>query len=663
MQITPYKKGVLAMKSNGKKLWFRSKIAKIVLTIIIAFAGGYVFSSLLQPSPADREHKHPGEDSVAQEQTLWTCPMHPHIRLPEPGKCPICFMDLVPSSSSDSDIGERQISFSEAAIKLMEIETTPVERKFVTAEIRMAGKVDFDETRVKHITAWVPGRIDRLYVDFTGTVVNKGDHMVYLYSPELLSTQAELLQAVKAVEKFKAGGSELIRRSILATLEAARDKLRLLGLGKEQIEQIEKTRKVVDHLTIYAPMGGVVIEKHRTEGSYVDTGTQIYMIADLTHLWVKLDAYESDMMWIRYGQEVEFSTEAYPGDVFKGRISFEDPVLNAKTRTVKLRVNVDNHDGKLKPEMFVRAIVRSRVAQGGRVMDPEMSGKWICPMHPSVVKTEAGSCNICGMDLVTTESLGYVKVDTPEEAPLVIPASAPLITGIRAVVYVQVPNTEAPTYEGREVVLGPRAGDYYLVKEGLNEGEVVVTNGNFKIDSALQIQAKPSMMSAKDVTDEHKHKIIEVSEEFKQQFRPVIEDYLALQRALAADDVKKAVESVEQALKSLSGVDMGLLGEKAHKIWMQSSGAMAQALRSVKKEGNIEQLRKTFKSFSDEVIITVKQFEVFGPNPLYRFHCPMAFDNKGADWLQIDKDTRNPYLGASMLKCGQVIEVIGDKTK
>ncbi|MHC4096998.1 MAG: efflux RND transporter periplasmic adaptor subunit [Planctomycetota bacterium] len=545
----------------------------------------------------------------------------------------------------------------------MEIETTPVERRFVTAEIRLMGKVDYDETRVKHITAWVPGRIDRLYVDFTGTVVNKGDHMASLYSPELLEDQRALLAALEGAKKIRPDSSEFAKKLKFGNIEVVKRRLKLRGLTDEQIEGIEKTGEVVDHLTIYAPMGGVVIEKHRTEGTYVDIGTQIYMIADLTHLWVKLDAYESDMMWIRYGQEVEFSTEAYPGDVFKGIISFIDPVLDANTRTVKLRVNVDNHDGKLKPEMFVRAVVRANVAQGGMVMNPERAGKWICPMHPSVIKTEAGSCDICGMDLVTTESLGYVKVDTPNEAPLVIPASVPLITGSRAVVYVQVPKTEKPTYEGREVVLGPRTGDYYLVKEGLDEGEIVVTNGNFKIDSALQIQAKPSMMSAKDTTDEHKHKIIEVSEEFKQQFRLVIEDYLTLQRALAADDVKKAIESVEQALKSLSGVDMGLLDDKAHKIWMQSSAAMTQALKNVKKEGNIEQLRKAFKSFSDEVIITVTQFQVFGPEPLYRINCPMAFDNKGADWLQIDKDTRNPYFGISMLKCGQVIEVIGDKTK
>jgi Cu(I)/Ag(I) efflux system membrane fusion protein len=160
-----------------------------------------------------------------------------------------------------------------------------------------------------------------------------------------------------------------------------------------------------------------------------------------------------------------------------------------------VRLNVSNPEEKLKPEMFVRAIVRSKIALGGKVMAADMAGKWICPMHPSVVKDDAGKCDICQMDLVTTESLGLVKAKLPDQAPLVIPATAALITGKRAIVYVQKPNTEKPTFEGREVVLGPRAGDYYLVKEGLTEGEVVVSKGNFKIDSALQIQAKPSMMN------------------------------------------------------------------------------------------------------------------------------------------------------------------------
>ncbi|MCJ7729122.1 MAG: efflux RND transporter periplasmic adaptor subunit [Sedimentisphaerales bacterium] len=472
-----------------------SKSKWVILFLAAAFAAGYITRGLTASKEEKLGVAQQGQPKPASVQQWWTCSMHPQIRQPRPGKCPICFMDLIPVASTEGQAGVRQIVFSEDALKLMEIETTPVERKFVEAEIRLVGKVEYDESRVKEIAAWVPGRIDRLYVDFTGTLVRKGDHMVYLYSPQLLSTQAELLQAVKAVQETGDGATELIRRSSVATLEAAREKLRLLGLQKGQIEEIEKTGQPTDHLTIYAPIGGIVIEKHANAGDYVETGTKIYTIADLSEVWVKLDAYESDMMWIRYGQEVKFTTEAYAGEVFRGTISFINPVLNAQTRTVKLRVNVANPDGRLKPEMFVRAIVRSKVAASGMVMDPEMAGKWICPMHPSVVKTAAGQCDICGMDLVTTESLGYVKAQEPNEAPLVIPASAPLITGKRAVVYVRLEGKEKPTFEGREIVLGPRAGDYYLVKEGLTEGELIVTNGNFKIDSSLQIQAKPSMMS------------------------------------------------------------------------------------------------------------------------------------------------------------------------
>jgi Cu(I)/Ag(I) efflux system membrane fusion protein len=481
------------MEDNSKKKWFQSKSAKLVSVIVIAFISGYILNSFIHKPSSSSEEIVSGKQAVSQK---WTCSMHPQIITDKPGKCPICGMDLIPLSvDSAVSAAVRELVISQEAAKLMEIETSVVQRKLVTNEIRLVGKIDYDETRVKNITAWVPGRIDRLYVDFTGITVSKGDHMVYLYSPQLISAQAELLQASKAAGNISMGTSELVKRSTLATLEAAREKLRLLGLDGEQIKNIENSGIPQTHITIHSPISGIVIHKNATEGMYVDTGTPIYRVADLSKLWVKLDAYESDLPWIRYGQEVEFTTEAEPGQVFKGTISFIDPVLNDKTRTVRVRVNVDNSEGKLKPQMFVKAVVRSKVAAGGRVMAPEMADKWICPMHPDIVKDSPGTCDICGMALVTTESLGYVKVGTPQEAPLVVPASAPLITGKRAVVYVQVPATEKPTYQGREVVLGPRAGDYYIVESGLQEGETVVTNGNFKIDSALQIQAKPSMMN------------------------------------------------------------------------------------------------------------------------------------------------------------------------
>lgn len=483
----------------------KSKWITVVIVLAGLLAGYWVGSMSTSPGSAGSQQEH----EPAEEEQMWTCSMHPQIQKPNPGQCPICGMDLIPVSGESSGAGaEREISFSEDVIKLMELQTSNVERKFVKAEIRLDGKLTYDETRVEYITAWVDGRIDELYVDFTGTEVNKGEHMAYLYSPKLLSAQQELLQALKSSRSSNEEGSEFLRRSAKATLEAAREKLRLLGLKPEQIKRIEETGEPTDHLTIYAPSGGTVIHKGVKEGMYVNTGTRIYTIADLSKVWAMLDAYESDLSWIRYGQDVKFTVEAYPGEVFTGRVSFIDPLLESDTRTVNIRVNVDNPEKKLKPGMFVRAVVQPEVAAAGKVMTPDMAGKWICQMHPGVVKQTKGNCDICGMELVTVESMGYTKPDDTQP-PLVIPESAVLITGKRAVVYVKVPNKEKPTFVGREIVLGPKAGDYYIVKEGLEEDEQVVTSGNFKIDSALQIQAKPSMMSPaneeKSSTQNHNH--------------------------------------------------------------------------------------------------------------------------------------------------------------
>jgi Cu(I)/Ag(I) efflux system membrane fusion protein len=413
-------------------------------------------------------------------------------------------MDMVPveehgDGEAPSEAGAAnvlsEISLSETAQKLARLETAPVERRFVAAEMRMVGKVDYDETRQRTISSRVPGRLDRLYVDFTGVPVRKGDHLVYLYSPELLAGQAELIQAMKGFQELAPDAPEDLRRVRGESLEATRQKLLLWGLTPEQIEEIERRGTPSDHLTIYAPIGGIVTEKRLVEGAYVSEGTEIYTIADLSHVWVKLDAYELDLTWLRYGQAVEFTTEAYPGETFQGTIAFIDPILNARTRTAKVRVNVPNPNGRLKPGMFVRAVVRSRLTAEGIVMNPGLAGKWICPMHPEIVADGPSDCTQCGMPLVPAESLGYASASPAAEVqpPLVIPATAPLITGKRAIVYVA--RTDRPgRFEGREVLLGPRAGDFYLVREGLAEGEQVVSQGNLYLDSAVQILAKRSMM-------------------------------------------------------------------------------------------------------------------------------------------------------------------------
>lgn len=755
-----------------KPLTISSKVIGIgLLLLLVAFVLGRVTGG----RRAESDHQeHAEESSKPAKAQLWTCAMHPQIQLPKPGKCPICGMNLIPLETSDEEVGSmRELSVSEHAKKLMEIETAPVERKFVTAEVRMVGKVDYDETRFIYITAWVPGRLDRLFVDYTGVEVKKGHHMVSIYSPELLTAQEELLQALKLDKEVGASEVSTIRKTARQTVDAVKEKLRLWGVTPDQIAEIEKRGTPSDHMTIYSPSSGIVVHKNAQEGMYVKTGTKIYTISDLSQVWVRLDAYESDLMWIRYGQQVEFTTESYPGETFTGTIAFIDPILTQSTRTVKVRVNVPNADAKLKPGMFVRAIVRADVAAAGKVMEPELAGKWICPMHPDVVKDEKGTCDICGMPLVTTESLGYAAVDSGKsEKPLVIPVSAALVTGKRAIVFVEVPGKDKPTFEGREIVLGPRAGDYYLVRHGLKQGERVVTKGNFKMDAELQIHAKPSMMtpeagggrgdasdlklpaitrsqiysvisaasnvekavdtddlnkiraafsdlaqkveavdgekiqghakmlwkehamllgnagvvgqtvenmseakqtaellkerltsmkSAFGITREHKAEARSAMDPaFHKQFNKVVENYLAIGHALAKDSAEEAIGAVKNTSAALAKVDMKLLTGDDHMAWMKHEAELKKILSRTGKSKKIEAIRKNFAPLSEEMMTTLQRLGTSGA-ALYQFKCPMAFDNKGATWLQNDEGTRNPYFGSAMLKCGEVIEVIKGK--
>lgn len=652
-----------AKSAMGKKHRFLV-LSALVIGVLLGYLVHGLFAAAVPPATGHLAADAP--ESAAE----YTCSMHPQIRQPGPGLCPICGMELIPLHAGDSgDAGPRALVTSEAAKALMDLETARVERRFVDAEIRMTGKVAFDETRLANISAWVPGRIDRLFVDYTGIQVRKGDHMVSLYSPELLIAQQELRTAAEALARINPAAPPVLRNTAEAAVTGAREKLRRWGLTDDQIRAAESKDGLSDHVTIYAPIGGTVIERNGTDGMYVMTGEMIYRIADLSRVWVLLDAYESDLAWLRYGQTVSFTTEAYPGRTFTGRVSFIDPQVGEQTRTVKLRVNVPNGDAMLKPNMFVHAVVHSQLATGGRVCDPDLAGKWISPMHPEIVKDGPGTCDICGMPLVRAEELGYVPESATEaDAPLVVPASAPLITGKRAVVYVELPGTEKPTFEGREVVLGPRAGDFYLVESGLEEGDIVVTNGNFKIDSALQILAKPSMMNpepepAPPPTPESAPPVsTHAPEAFRVQLRGVVDAYLIIQQALAKDDAAAAAQACGAASDALGKVDMTLISGDAHMAWMARLKEIEAGLEAFKAAGtDIEKQRTAFLVLSTVLIQSADQFGLAGA-PVQVVHCPMAFDNRGADWLQSGTDVRNPYFGASMPTCGAVKRSIGTET-
>ena len=648
-------------------IWKHIAAGVAVVMIVAALIIGYRIG---RPAPepasemAAEAHDH-GEDT-GQPQ-MYTCSMHPSVRLLDPkAKCPICFMDLIPVAADEGEGNELRVTMSEAAAALSRIETAPVARFFPTAEVRLFGKLTYDETSVARLTAYFPGRIERLFVNYIGVPVGRGDHMAEIYSPELLAAFEELRQASRASDT-SSGMSDLVRTATRDTLTATREKLRLFGLTPEQIGAVEDGSFNADRLAIYAPMGGVVTHLAVREGDYVQTGAPIATVANLSRLWLDMEAYESQLSLLRWGQAVTFKVEAHPGEVFEGRISFIEPMVDERTRTAAVRVAVDNPDRRLKPGMFASAVVRTRVARTGAIVNDELAGRWISPMHPTIVKDGPGQCDICGMDLVTAESLGVVGDPSSVEEPLVIPRSAVLFTGTRSVVYIEVPDTERPTYEGRSVVLGPRAGDFYIVREGLTRGERVVVNGAFRIDSAMQIAAKPSMMTPAGGGGGDPHaghgtmaggampsmpERVSVPDSFVFALKPVYSAYLDAQEALAADDMGGFSQAAGDLRTALGFVEeAGLVGEPLG-VWRRA----AAQLRVEPGMTDIERARARFEGMSEAIISLQRRFGHRGSEAWHLAHCPMAFDNKGAVWLQRGEQINNPYFGASMLRCGDIRE-------
>ncbi|MBN1350042.1 efflux RND transporter periplasmic adaptor subunit [candidate division KSB1 bacterium] len=635
--------------------------------IIIAFFLGSAINSGKVIDEYRREHT----ESELGEATVWTCSMHPQIKQPKPGKCPICGMDLIPVTlGSESKSTASQLTLSAHARELAAIKVAPVERKFVEHEIRLSGKISFDETRVGHIAARVPGRIERLFVNYTGIAVRKGTRLAELYSPDILSTHRELLESARTLRAINITESPEMYRQAQQQVAAVEERLRLWGLTAKQIAEMAKSDKPSDRIMIYSPQSGIVIRMEAQAGMYVNGGSNICTIADLSQVWVNLEAYESDLNWLRYGQSVQFRIEAYPGEIFQGRIAFIDPVVDPALRTVTIRVNADNRDGKLKPDMFVHALVKSNITGSGKVVAPDLAGKWISPVHPDVIKNHPGKCDICGAPLVKPEQLGYASLnDVEDDAPLVIPATAPLLTGKRAIVYVQMPGQDG-VYEGREIELGARAGEYYLVKTGLSQGELVVINGNFKIDSAVQLLAKPSMMNpdatesgsdnhlhrvdAKKMIPEHEERLrtAEIPEAFRQQLESVYKAYFAIQASLSHDQFESAIKNAAAMVKTLNSIESNALPGDTRSHWLGLAKALNKAGRDIQKAPDIAKAREAFDKLSQNMVAAAKRFGSVEQSLLV-YHCPMAFDYRGADWLQNKPGTENPYFGSAMFNCGE----------
>jgi len=370
---------------------------------------------------------------------VWTCSMDPQVKQPEPGKCPICGMDLIKMKKGEtptSDIDPNAVMLSDEAMALANVETAVVGAPSGSKEIRLFGKVEPDQRLQQSQSAYVAGRIERLMINAVGDPVSKGQTLAVIYSPELYTAEQELVSALRFP-------GEAQRQPLI---EAATEKLRLLNIPQSQIDEVIKTQKASPYVQLKANTSGTVVKKEVSQGDYVRQGESLLQIANLSHVWAVFQAYETDLPFVHKGQQVQFTAEALPGETFTGHVVFIDPVLNAQSRTAGVRVELTNAGGKFKPEMLL---------------------------------------------------VGHVAASMQRYADegVIIPKSAVLWTGKRSVVYVKDDVEERPTFLLRQITLGPSLPDGYVVLDGLAEGEEIVVNGAFAIDAAAQLDGKRSMMN------------------------------------------------------------------------------------------------------------------------------------------------------------------------
>jgi len=410
----------------------KRQIILLSITLIIGILMGWLFFH--SSSSKDENQDHTSEVTKA---TIWTCAMHPHIRMHEPGKCPICGMKLIPLNQGGVTIDPDAIQMTKEAIQLANVLTSKVSKQSPVKELRLYGKVQADERLLQSQVAYLPGRIEKLFVNFTGEVVRKGQTLAVIYSPDLVTAQQELLETAATKE------------SQPALYEASRDKLRQWKLTEKQIAAIETSGKVKTEFEVLANATGIVSARRVNNGDYISPGTVLFDVADLSHVWIMFDAYESDLPYLKQSQEIAFTIQAMPGTNYSGKINFIDPVLDPNTRIARVRIEINNPGGKLKPEMF---------------------------------------------------ATGIVKADLNEyKDKLVIPSTAVLWTGKRSVVYVKQTKTTEFIFKIREIELGPMLGNSYVVMNGLNDGEEIVTEGAFSVDASAQLDGKPSMMNPQGI--------------------------------------------------------------------------------------------------------------------------------------------------------------------
>ncbi|MDH7447884.1 efflux RND transporter periplasmic adaptor subunit [Aquimarina sp. 2201CG14-23] len=568
---------------------------KNVVYIGIAVLIGLCIGYFIFGNHLEKTSIHEHEQAIDNSDQAWTCSMHPQVIQSEPGDCPICGMDLIPVDVASDGLSVDEFRMTENAIALANIQTSTVGgTDFDTKALKLSGKIKENEKANTVQVTHFAGRIEKLFVNSIGEKVSNGQIIAIIYSPELVAAQQELLTAVA------------LKKTQPALYEAVRNKLKLRKLSEAQINKIESSGEIKETFPVHAHVSGIVSETMVEEGNHIEKGQILLKVTDLRTVWASFDAYEHQISLLKIGQKIKIKTNAYPNQIFDGDISFIDPVLNASTRTVTVRAVLKNYDGLFKPGMFVE----------GTVTD----------------------------------------INGTSKDAIVIPKSAVLWTGKRSIVYVKTASDQS-VFEMREVTLGNTEGETYLIQEGLQNGEEIVTNGTFTVDAAAQLQGKKSMMNqalnhdSKTIAE----KMIEsgVSINFQKELMTILPSYFLLKDALVADDAGTTISLSKKLLTELKSMNIETL-KTNEQAKVTKSIKMVEAISQQK---NIVDQRRFFVTLNENLIALIKNIENL-PNVLYIQECPMADQNRGAIWLSKEVEIRNPYFGSEMLTCGSIVDTL-----
>ncbi len=407
------------------------QIIWILIALMIGIlTGKFIFSGKNHQSVQEREEIQAETTHVEH----WTCSMHPQIDLPQPGKCPICGMDLIPKTENNAQESDHLIKLTPRAIALAGVETYTIpgmNRQGDEKILEFPGEIQIiPENRVIQ-TSDFGGRIEKFLVQNPGELVKKGQIVAYIYSPELVTAQNELLEAY------------YIRNEQPELYKSVKKKLRNWRIPEKLIRQVEQTKKPIQSFPVYAAYTGYLDEIFTETGHYIQAGAPLFKLSKLNKVWAVMDVYEKDLPHLKTGQLIEIQTDALPGKIFRSKIDFISPVMDPVTRTIEVRATLNNNSLLLKPGMIIT---------------------------------------------------GKVKVNNKTGVGILIPKTAVLWTGKRSIVFVQ-PDKSIPEFELREIVLGNEHNGYYEILEGLNPGENVVVKGAFTIDAAAQLEGKKSMLT------------------------------------------------------------------------------------------------------------------------------------------------------------------------